>query len=309
MTRETGIIAAAFVAACRDELEAPKPGNVHVYAPGHRMTVAQFEASAMAAAGPLCARGARVGSRIRGAIEATFAAAGANTNLGIVLLSAPLAAAAEAAFSAPAKEAGSAPDNLRGSLLRVLDALDAADAADAFAAIVLASPAGLGRAERHDVFAPPQVTLKQAMAEAAGRDRVARQYAAGFADVFDIGVPLHVAAAARWRDAKAATLAVFLGFLSRFPDSHILRRHGAAAAEEVRRTAQKFDAMFDPRTEDSAGRTRNGALPDDLLAELLAWDGALKARGLNPGTTADLTVATLFCVRLQSVLPSARISG
>ena len=29
-------IAAAFVAACRDELDAPKPGNVHVFADGHR---------------------------------------------------------------------------------------------------------------------------------------------------------------------------------------------------------------------------------------------------------------------------------
>jgi triphosphoribosyl-dephospho-CoA synthase len=297
------IIADAFIAACRDELEAPKPGNVHVYAPGHRMTVAQFEASAMAAAGPLCAPGARVGVRIRGAIAATIAAAEANTNLGIVLLCAPLAAAAELAIAGPAK--GAAPD-LRDSLLRVLDGLDVADAADAFAAIVHASPAGLGRAEQHDVFAPPQVTLKQAMAEAAGRDRVARQYVTGFADVFDLGLPLHVAAAARWRDPKAATLAVYLGFLSRFHDSHILRKHGATAAEDVRRTAQKFDTVFSSRAQTDVPAS---GLPGELVAELLAWDGVLKAQGLNPGTTADLTVATLFCVRLQSVLLSARISG
>jgi triphosphoribosyl-dephospho-CoA synthase len=300
----TGSIAAAFIAACCDELEAPKPGNVHVYAPGHRMTVPQFEVSAVAAAGPLCAPGARVGTRIRAAIAATVDAAGANTNLGIVLLCAPLAAAAESALSALAK--GTGPD-LRDSLIRVLDSLDVADAGDAFAAIVRASPAGLGRAEQHDVFAPPQVTLKQAMAEAADRDRVARQYATGFADVFDVGIPLHVAAAARRRDRKAATLAVYLGFLSRFPDSHIQRKHGAAAAAEVRRTAQKFDAMLG-NAENSAGPS-DDFLSGDFLAELLAWDDLLKAQGLNPGTTADLTVATLFCVRLQSVLPSARISG
>jgi triphosphoribosyl-dephospho-CoA synthase len=300
----TGFIAAAFIAACRDELEAPKPGNVHVHAAGHRMTVAQFEASAAAAAGPLCAPGVRVGARIRGAIEATINAAGTNTNLGIVLLCAPLAAAAESAFTGPVEKTGS---DLRDSLIRVLDGLDLADAADAFAAIVQASPAGLGRAEQHDVFAPPQVSLKQAMAEAAGRDRVARQYASGFADVFGVGIPLHVAAAARWRDATAATLAVYLGFLSLFPDSHIERKHGAPAAEAVRRTAQKFDAML-TAAGDPAG-LRTNALPGDLLAELLAWDGILKAQGFNPGTTADLTVATLFAVRLQSVLPSQRISG
>jgi triphosphoribosyl-dephospho-CoA synthase len=263
--------------------------------------VAQFEDSAAAAAGPRCAPGARVGARIRGAVEATVKAVGINTNLGIALLCAPLAAAAGELLSSPAGGGGKS-GNLRDSLLRVLDGLDVADAADAFAAIAQASPAGLGRAERHDVFAPPQVTLKEAMAEAADRDRVARQYAGGFADVFDLGMPWHAAAAAWSPDRKLATLAVYLGFLASFPDSHILRKHGADAAAAVRRTAQKFNAML--------GEARDPAgLPSGFLGELLAWDESLKARGLNPGTTADLTVATLYGIRLQSVLPSARISG
>jgi triphosphoribosyl-dephospho-CoA synthase len=293
----TALCCDAFIAACRDELQAPKPGNVHVYAPGHRMTVAQFEESAVAAAGPLCAAGARVGARIRGAVEATIKAVGANTNLGIVLLCAPLAAAADPALSAPASGKDRHGD-LRDSVLHVLDGLDVADAADAFAAIVRASPAGLGRAEQHDVFAPPHVTLKQAMTAAADRDRVARQYATGFADVFDLGIPVYAAAGARWVDPKFATLAIYLSFLARFPDSHILRKHGAEAASEVSRTAQKFDALLHESNN-----------PIGLVDELLAWDRILKARGLNPGTTADLTVATLFCIRLQSVLPSVRISG
>jgi triphosphoribosyl-dephospho-CoA synthase len=287
----TPLCCSAFIAACRDELDAPKPGNVHVYAAGHRMTAAQFEESAAAAAGPLCAPGARVGVRIRTAIEATTRAVGTNTNLGIVLLCAPLAAAAELALTAPAR-------NLRDGLVRVLDSLDVTDAGDAFAAIVLAAPAGLGRAEQHDVFAPPQVTLKEAMAAAADRDLLARQYTTGFAEVFDLGMPIHAAAVARGRDPKFATLAIYLGFLSRFPDSHILRKHGRAAAEEVCRTARKFDALLG-ETGDAAG----------LLPQLLAWDGNLKAQGLNPGSSADLTVATLFGIRLQSILPSARISG
>jgi triphosphoribosyl-dephospho-CoA synthase len=309
----TGILAEAFIAACRDELEAPKPGNVHVYAAGHGMTVDQFEASAVAAAGPLCAPGARVGARIRGAIEATIKAVGVNTNLGIVLLCAPLAAAADAVVASggarplprmrgrarvtrPQAEEGE--DNLRHTLCWVVDALDVADSAGAFAAIVQASPAGLGRAEQHDVFALPQTTLKQAMTEAADRDRVARQYATGFADIFDLGIPLHAAAAARWSDPKFATLAVYLGFLSGFPDSHILRKYGVETSAEVCRVAQKFDASL-----------RQSSNPAVLVDELLAWDADLKARRINPGTTADLTVATSFAVRLQSVLPSANISG
>jgi triphosphoribosyl-dephospho-CoA synthase len=305
----TGLIATAFVAACRDELEAPKPGNVHVFAPGHRMTVAQFEDSAAAAAGPLCAPGARVGARIRGAVAATVAAAGANTNLGIILLCAPLAAAADALLrsgEAAGPADGGGPllreDSLHASLVRVLDGLGVADAADAFAAIVQASPAGLGRAGEHDVFAPPQVTLKDAMAAAAGRDLVARQYATGFGDVFGLGLPRHAAAAARSADPRVATLAVYLGFLSQFQDSHILRKYGAAAAEDVREVARRFDAQL--QAVGDAVR-----LSGDFLHELLTWDESLKSRGLNPGTSADLTVATLFAVRLQSVLPSEHISG
>jgi triphosphoribosyl-dephospho-CoA synthase len=301
----TARVAGAFIAACRGELEALKPGNVHVHAPGHGMTVEQFEASAAAAAGPLCAPGARVGARIRRAVEATVKAVGTNTNLGIILLCAPLAAAAEPACFAVAN--GKGPDvgksdlcdrDLRESLFHVLDSLDVADAVDAFEAIVQASPAGLGRAAQHDVFAPPQVSLRQAMAAAADRDRVARQYVTGFADVFDLGLPLHAGATARWGEPGIATLAVYLGFLSRFPDSHILRKHGAGAADEVVRSAQKFDSLL-REAEDPAG----------LSGALLAWDADLKARRINPGTTADLTVATLFCISLQSVLPSARISG
>jgi triphosphoribosyl-dephospho-CoA synthase len=291
------IVGRAFIAACRDELEAPKPGNVHTYAPGHGMTTAQFEHSAAAAAGPLCAPGARVGARIRRAVEATIGAVGINTNLGIVLLCAPLAAAADLALPSIASRGGNGW-GLRDALIRVLDDLDRGDAVDAFAAIVQASPAGLGRAERHDVSAPPHVSLKEAMTEAADHDRVARQYATGFADVFDLGMPLHAAATARWSDPRFATLAVYLGFLSRFPDSHILRKYGAGTAAEVCQTAQKFDALL--------GRAED---PEGFLAELLDWDADLKASGLNPGTTADLTVATLFGVRLQSVLPSACISG
>ena len=281
------IVAEAFIAACRDELEAPKPGNVHVYASGHRMTAAQFVDSAAAAADPLCAPGTRVGARIRGAVEATLQAVGANTNLGIVLLCAPLAAAAE-------RE----PLKLRDALVAVLDGLDIQDAEDAFAAIVQASPAGLGHVEKHDVFAAAQVTLKQAMAEAADRDRIARQYTTAFADVFDLGMRLHAAATTRWSDPKFAALAAYLGFLSRFPDSHVVRKHGAEVAAGVCRTARKVDTLLWSAEE-----------PAGLFGELLAWDAALKARGINPGTAADLTVATLFAHRLQSVLPSGRNSG
>jgi triphosphoribosyl-dephospho-CoA synthase len=259
---------------------------VHVFADGHRMAVADFERSAAAATGPLTAAGLRIGVRILGAIEASFAAVNRNTNLGIILLCAPLAAAAE-----------TLPHDLQSSLAKALHGLDREDAEFAFRAIVRASPGGLGRAEHHDVFAPATVTLREAMAEAAGRDRIALQYVTDFADVFDLGEPVLAAALAASADRRLATLATYLGFLAAFPDSHIVRKHGLTVAEQIRREAAKLGAQ---------ARTANRL--DDILADVLVWDATLKQANINPGTSADLTVATLFAHRLRNILPSARNS-
>jgi triphosphoribosyl-dephospho-CoA synthase len=286
VTALAGEIAAAFIAACRDELDAPKPGNVHVLAAGNRKTAADFVRSAEAAAPPLTEPGARIGARIFRAVEATAAAVPRNTNLGIILLCAPMAAAAERA-----------PGDLRAALAARLDSLDVEDARLAFKAITLAAPGGLGTAPRHDVREPAAVTLRQAMAEAADRDRIARQYVSGFADVFDLGEPLLASALSQAAEPKWATLAVYLGFLSAFADTHVAREHGPAIAEEVRRQAETFHARMRPAGDMSR-----------LLPDLMAWDTALKHRGINPGTSADLTVATLFAHRLRSILPRARNS-
>jgi triphosphoribosyl-dephospho-CoA synthase len=277
-------IASAFYDACRDELAAPKPGNVHLFASGHRLEVRDFERSAAAAAEPLTASGQTVGTRILGAVEATAAAVKTNTNLGIILLCAPLAAAAE-----------TSSHDLRASLSRALRALDRDDAELAFRAIVKASPAGLGRVERHDVFAPVTGSLLEAMAEAADRDLVAQQYVTDFADVFELGEPLFVVTLARSADRRLATLVTYLGFLAGFPDSHIARKHGPAVAHETRQHAVSLAALAQ-----KADRL------EDVLTDVLAWDAALKKANINPGTSADLTVATLFAHRLQNILPTAR---
>jgi triphosphoribosyl-dephospho-CoA synthase len=280
-------IAEAFERACRAELEAPKPGNVHVFAGGHAMTVADFIRSAEAAAPFIACEGASVGRRIFDAVAATFAVIGQNTNLGIVLLCAPLAAAAERN-----------PSDLPTGIRATLAALDVEDARLAFEAIRRAAPGGLGRAPLHDVRSPARVSLLQAMVEAAERDRIARQYATGFSDVFAVGVP----ALEGWRrphaDPRRATLGVYLTFLSAFPDTHIARRQGEAVATTV---MQRAGAALES--------LEGAASLEELQGELLAWDQALKAEKINPGTSADLTVATLFAVELQGILRSVRKSG
>jgi triphosphoribosyl-dephospho-CoA synthase len=280
-------VAAAYVEACLAELDALKPGNVHRFAPGHRMEVKDFIRSAEVSAASIAASGARVGTRIRAAVDATHKAVGQNTNLGIILLAAPLAAAAEIADTA-----------LRRALAQVLDRLDRADAADVFAAIAAANPAGLGRAARHDVNGPAAATLSEAMAEAADRDRIARQYVTAYEDVFSVGLPALATARQRYSDARWSTLAVYLTFLAALPDTHIARKFDAATAEAIRHTAADWRDAF------AAERD-----PERLAGGLSRWDAELKSRGINPGTSADLTVATLFAFALSAARLDKSVSA
>lgn len=270
-------VADAFLAACLAELEALKPGNVHRHAAGHGMTVADFMRSAEAAAPFIAAPGAGVGARVLGAVEATRAAVGQNTNLGILLLAAPLALASERA-------AGDA--SFWPAVEQVLEALTVEDARLTYRAIRLASPGGLGRAESADVAEEPLITLLQAMRLAAGRDRIAWNYAHGFADIRGSGLAALSELRGRM-DERWAVAGVYLGFLGTHPDSHVRRKLGEARAAELRGRAAGIARRF------AAAST-----PQVLEAELLAFDAALKAAGVNPGTSADLTVATIFADRL-----------
>ena len=266
-------VADLYRAACLAELDALKPGNVHTYAPGHRMVTADFVTSADVSAACLAEPGARVGRRIRGGVEATFAAVGQNTNLGILLLCAPLARAAEA--SGPLTEA----------LNAVLTDFDVSDARDVFAAIRRANPGGLGRAARHDVAQAmpedgPVPPLRAAMTEAAPRDRIARAYTDGFRDLFAIGLPALAEARTRGLAPPWTTTAVHLAYLTGVPDSHIARKYGPERAEAVRAEAAERLSGID--------------LATAPVERLLDYDRVLKEAGLNPGTSADFTVATLF---------------
>lgn len=268
-------IEAAFRAACHAELAALKVGNVHRHSAGHGMEVVHFEKAAAAAAPFLATPGVRVGTRIEEAVAASLKATGLNANLGIVLLCAPLAAAAERAGP------------LRENLAAVLDDLDLNDAQAAFRGIAAANPGGLGRHGEHDVAAPATIGLKTAMALAAERDRVARQYVTGYADIFDIGLPRYAELCGA--EPEARTEAVHLAFMAAFPDSHIARKFGLETAEGVQAEAAELAARVDFR---APATTRHPALG--------AFDASLKERGLNPGTSADLTVATLFAASLAA---------
>lgn len=281
-------IADAFLAACHDELAALKPGNVHRHADGHGMCVADFTASATAAAPALARPHRRVGQRILEATAATQAAVGCNTNLGILLLCSPLACAAETILADGEIRIGA--DHLASGVSAVLAGLDQGDlndAEDTFRAIALANPGGLGDAAEGDVRAPAAIGLRQAMALAAPRDRIARQYVSNYADIFDVALPCLAGLLADGDSLETATTGLFLTLLASWPDTHLLRKFGDSVAHTVTQEARYFNGIFLERKTSPATREK-----------LLAWDRRLKTQGLNPGTTADLTVAALFAHRL-----------
>jgi len=275
-------IARSFLDACLAELDALKPGNVHRQGAGHGMTVDHFVASAEAAAPLIGRKDLAVGERIRLAVEATQRAVAQNTNLGIVLLCAPLAGAALE------RQGG----DLKRRLHRVLQQLSVEDARQTYRAIRAAKPGGLGDASRHDVASEPEVTLLEAMRAAEARDRIAWNYTHDFADIFELGLTWLAQGLGRWREPSWAATRVYLGYLAHVPDTLIERKFGMRTATEVQEQAGPIEASF------TACQS-----PVAMTAPLIAFDQALKARGLNPGTSADLTVATLFASSLVALEP------
>jgi triphosphoribosyl-dephospho-CoA synthase len=271
-------IAAAAQLACVIEVSAPKPGNVSPERHFHDTRYEDFLASAVAIGPAIAAAGERpLGATIRTAVDATSRWTRTNTNLGIVLLLAPLARAA-------AREGGS----LRYRLRAVLDETTVADAADTYTAIRRARPGGLGAASAEDVSAAPTVTLRDAMALAAGRDSVAREYTDGFALTFEVGAPALSKARARGLVWTEATVECFLSLLAAVPDTHIARKIGLPEAERV--TKRAAEVLSKGGTGTAEGRAAIAALDADLRDP---------RNTRNPGTTADLTCAALFVAIIE----------
>jgi triphosphoribosyl-dephospho-CoA synthase len=283
LTSLPDVVSAAQL-ACLLEVSAPKPGNV---CPGHRfhdMGIEAFMASAVAIGEPLRHAGEwPLGRIIRGAVEATARWSRANTNLGMVLLLAPLVRAASRGVDG--EDGPVTTSAVRRGVQRVLDETTVEDAREVYAAIRRATPGGLGTAPDQDIAADPTMTLLEVMRLAADRDDVAREYATGFDITFATAVPALTGARRddlSWEDAIVET---FLVLLAARPDTHVRRRAGAAAAAAVSRQAAEALAAGGVRSD--AGRR--------TIADM---DRALRGPThlLNPGTTADLTTAAIFVV-------------
>lgn len=268
-------IAQAAQLACLLEVSADKPGNV---APGKNFWDARyvdFMTSAVAIGPALCDAAQKpVGETILRAVRDTQRFVSTNTNLGMLLLLAPLAKAA----------GESHPQGLQAAVGEVLRALTVDDARHAFEAIRLAAPGGLGDSDVHDVHAAEvNVTLLEAMRAARDRDAVAREYVTDFEITFEMGYPALRRFLEEGRKLSNAIVQTALTILAQVPDTLIRRKEGPAVAQDVSRRA-------------AAVLEVGGVFSGQGRAALETFDRSLRddAHRLNPGTTADLTTASIF---------------
>lgn len=274
---DTRLLADWIRTACRLEVLAPKPGNVSPGAEFDDLTVDDFLRSADLIAPILAESRTRgVGAAILDAVECTQCALGRNTNLGIILLIAPLAAV-------PLDR------SLTNGIADVLSRTDVEDARLVYRAIRCAQPGGMGRAAEQDLTDAPTLPLVDIMQLAEHRDRIASQYANGFRDVLGFAVPELLAWTGHCETASESVVGLHLSLMARLSDTLIARKCGTEVAQE---SAKRASAVLD------AGwpGTQAGRAACEELDRWLRGDGHRR----NPGTTADLVAATLFAAQRDS---------
>jgi triphosphoribosyl-dephospho-CoA synthase len=257
--------------ACLVEVIASKPGNVHRAADFEDIGLLDFAMSSVAIEPAMAAAHQQgVGATVLQATRATSDLVQSNTNLGTILLLAPLAAVATEM-------------TLIEGLPGVLASLNASDAAAVYEAIRVTSPAGLGKVDQMDVADRSPPDLLVAMQHAAERDLVARQYVNQFEQVFGLVAPRIVDGCQGGLSLTSAVIDAHIFLMSRHPDSLIARKCGpAVAVESSHRAARVIDA----------GEPNSDAYCH-AASDLDFW---LRSEGhrRNPGTTADLIAAALF---------------
>ena len=318
--------ASAQLAAILEASGWPKPGNVHRTTDHSDARYEHFLAGSIAlgssveeaalkgiktAKGRLDISKIGVGKLVKKAVrDIAESHNGGNTHLGICLLFIPLAAAAAKTYV----EKGGIPLNdLRRNIDVIMRSTTPGDAAAVYEAIMLVgSPRGLGRVEGDEV---PDVYDKQArrrifeegislfdvMKESSSYDAIASELVTSMEVSFEIGYKELVETFKRTRDINTATVHTFLRILSKVPDTFIARKIGLKKVSDVKK-AVRIGLNETAWISEMAERALNlgGLTTEKGRSFLWEFDRKLQSLGkdYNPGTTADLTAASLMIALL-----------
>ena len=255
--------------ACMLEVSAPKPGNVHRGADFEDLTFYDFIQSAVAI-GSVFERHQvlSLGQLVFAAVEATRSVVSTNTNLGLILLMAPLA------------KAGT-PDS--EGVRAVLTELQPEDAELVYLAINSSKAGGLGDVVEMDVAERAPKSLLSAMEHASERDFIAAQYVNGFDDILSVAAPKLYQNQQAGLSQIDAIVRTHVELMSLYPDTLIARKCGDEVARE---SASRAGFVLE--------QVSNGE--DGYLVALADFDFWLRAEQhrRNPGTTADIIGAALL---------------
>ncbi|SMO56255.1 triphosphoribosyl-dephospho-CoA synthase [Halorubrum cibi] len=302
----------AVLALLLEVAGTPKPGNVDRRRDLADLRFESFLGGAVSAREGLerGARGAAVGHAFERAVAGMADRAGTNTQFGCLLLLVPLLRATRHGDLSP------------GGLDRVTRETTVDDAVAFYRAfehvdVAVEDPPEDATdldvrrgGDAEPVLRERGLTLRDVMATSANAgddgsddripDRNAQEWVEGFPRTFR---------AAEWVLSDEGPLAdraarAFLGLLATEPDTLVATAHGPAVAREASAEARAIVSSADPTTEtdptDVLSTEPHGTPPDadavhaiDLeAAESLA--ASFLERGINPGTTADLTCAALY---------------
>ena len=270
----------------------PKPGNVHRTRNYDDMVFQDFVISAVVIGDTMeevakqskeidDLSKAELGKYILQAVNETNKWIRTNTNLGIMMMCIPIAAAAAISDSF---------DEIQDNVGCLMDATTVDDAVNLYDAINVADAGGMGDQEEFDVKSEKakdelranNQTMFDVLEISAGWDRLADELTNKMPVCFEIGYPTFSHAWQSYDDVDVinkASVLTFMTILSQIPDTLISRKYGNEMAESVSKKAEELLAFKED---------------DSFVEKLLEFDDYLYGNKLNPGTTADLTAASIF---------------
>ena len=270
---------AAYLFSCKKDIELIKPGNVNLLSP-HKDTKAQdYLDSATLSSKELFNQNHSLGKRILESVKVTRSQVNVNTNLGIILLCAPVIQS-YIDFNAL---------DLRDCIKKTLSATSVKDTHDLCAAINISSPGGLGDSDMYDTVSYPNISIKQIMDYSKEYDRISYQYSHNFTDIFDFIIPKLEFLNQRYESLDISLSLLFIEILAKIPDSHISRKFGDKIAKKTSNNAYDLLKILNREYD-----------PDYLAKALNNLDYEYKKKGINPGTTADLLVASLMIYKISA---------
>ena len=289
-----------FLIACQLDVQALKPGNVTFNSSGYGMTGQDFINSSKVCAPLMVQPGLKLGEKIYLATKESIKAVGCNTNLGIILLCAPVLHVVQKLAEEEFNRLVNPLEYLREELIKAINSIDSNQSKLIYDAIVYANPGGLGEDREMDVRFT-NVKVIDAMRQAKNKDFIAKQYFSGFFEILKQPV-LQENFRRQWinkekpiNQCSRQSLAslIYFYWLTNNRDSHIQRKFGLRVAEFVKKKAIK---VFQDQInfENVLNKVNNGKIGLPNRSRIRQFDEFLKVRGLNPGTSADITVCSLL---------------